>query len=72
MSINLTDSANYFKNLPHQAKKQVKRKLEDLIDEKPGFLLQNGLENLLKYLTDSGFYANIEEVKQFALEINKI
>ena len=52
------------KNLPHQAKKQVKRKLEDLIDEKPGFLLQNGLENLLKYLTDSGFYANIEEVKK--------
>jgi MoaA/NifB/PqqE/SkfB family radical SAM enzyme len=52
------------KNLPHQAKKQVKRKLEDLIDEKPGFLLQNGLENLLKYLTDPGFYANIEEVKK--------
>jgi MoaA/NifB/PqqE/SkfB family radical SAM enzyme len=59
------------KNLPHKAKKQVKRKLEDLIDEKPGFILQNSLENLLKYLTGPGFYANIDEVKRQIQIIDK-
>ena len=52
------------KNLDDRSKKMVRRKLEDLIDEKPGFLLQNGLENSLKYLTEPGFYANIKEVKR--------
>jgi len=52
------------KNLDQKSKKEVKRKLEDLIDDKPGFLLQNGLENSLKYLTEPGFYANIKEVKR--------
>jgi hypothetical protein len=45
--------------------------LEDLIDEKPGFILQNSLENLLKYLTGPGFYANIDEVKRQIQIIDK-
>ena len=66
-----TPSYLNIKNLPHKAKKQVKRKLEDLIDEKPGFILQNSLENLLKYLTGPGFYANIDEVKRQIQIIDK-
>ena len=59
-----TPSYLNIKNLPYEAKKQVKRKLEDLIDEKPGFLLQNSLENVLNYLTADGFHANIELVRK--------
>ena len=34
------------------------------IAEKPGFLLQNSYENVLSYLTDTKFNANIELTKQ--------
>ena len=34
------------------------------IDKKPGFLLQNSLENVLSYLTDTEFHANIESTRQ--------
>ena len=34
--------------------------LKEEINKKPGFLYQNSLENILSYLTDTKFYANIE------------
>ena len=34
------------------------------IDKKPGFLLQNSYENVLNYLTQTDFHANIELTKQ--------
>ena len=34
-------------------------------------MLQNSLENLLKYLTGPGFYANIDEVKRQIQIIDK-
>ena len=40
--------------------KNARTSLEMLINEKPGFLYQNSLENILSYLTDTKFHANIE------------
>jgi hypothetical protein len=34
------------------------------VSKKPGFLLQNSYENIISYLTDTKFYANIELTKQ--------
>lgn len=47
-------------NLPKQTLEKCKKKLQEEIDKKPGFLLQNSLENCLSYLTDTDFSANIE------------
>jgi len=51
-------------NLPKPVLDRAKKNLQDAIDEKPGFFLQNGWENCLSYLTDTKFYANIETTKE--------
>jgi MoaA/NifB/PqqE/SkfB family radical SAM enzyme len=51
-------------NLPNQVMTECKKLLKNTINEKPGFLLQNSLENVLRYLTETKFYANIESTKQ--------
>jgi len=50
------------KHLPENIKKEVITIFENKINEKPGFYLQNSLENCLKYLTQTGFHANIKLV----------
>tara|TARA_Y100000992_G_C20920976_1_gene329854 strand:- start:168 stop:527 length:360 start_codon:yes stop_codon:yes gene_type:complete len=47
-------------NLPKVQLEKCKDELKMLIAEKPGFLYQNSLENILSYLTDTKFHANIE------------
>ena len=47
-------------NLPKVRLEKCKDELKMLIAEKPGFLYQNSLENILSYLTDTKFHANIE------------
>ena len=51
-------------NLPQTQLEKCKKKLQQEIDTKPGFLLQNSLENILQYLTETKFHANIELTKQ--------
>jgi len=51
-------------NLPDEELELCKKDLGSIIDKKPGFLLQNSLENILTYLTETKFYANIEATKQ--------
>lgn len=51
-------------NLPQTQLEKCKEKLQQEIDTKPGFLLQNSLENILQYLTETKFHANIELTKQ--------
>ena len=51
-------------NLPESIKKECMKLFQNTIDQKPGFLLQNSLENVLRYLTETKFYANIESTKQ--------
>ena len=50
------------KHLPQKILNEVINILKTKINEKPGFYLQNSLENCLKYLTENDFYANIELV----------
>jgi MoaA/NifB/PqqE/SkfB family radical SAM enzyme len=47
-------------NLPDAQLEKCKDQLKMIIGQKPGFLYQNSLENILSYLTDTKFYANIE------------
>ena len=51
-------------NLPKQILKQLKELLKEKINEKPGFLLENSYQNLLQYLTETKFYANIDVTKK--------
>lgn len=51
-------------NLPKPILNQCKKMFQEAIDKKPGFLLQNSLENVLSYLTDTEFHANIESTRQ--------
>ena len=51
-------------NLPKQILNECKILFQKQIDKKPGFLLQNSYENVLSYLTDTSFHANIELTKQ--------
>ena len=51
-------------NLPNTILDQCKKMFQEAIDKKPGFLLQNSLENVLSYLTDTEFHANIESTRQ--------
>ena len=51
-------------NLPKQILKQLKELLKEKINEKPGFLLENSYQNLLQYLTETKFYANIDVTKR--------
>lgn len=43
---------------------EIKNNLKTMINQKPGFLLENSLENILNYLTETKFHANIEATKQ--------
>ena len=51
-------------NLPKQILNQLKELLQEKINEKPGFLLENSYQNLLQYLTETKFYANIDVTKK--------
>ena len=51
-------------NLPKQILDQLKELLKEKINEKPGFLLENSYQNLLQYLTETKFYANIDVTKR--------
>lgn len=51
-------------NLPADEIENCKEALRKEIDTKPGFLYQNSLENILSYLTDTKFCANIEATKE--------
>ena len=51
-------------NLPKQILDQLKELLKEKINEKPGFLLENSYQNLLQYLTETKFYANIDVTKK--------
>ena len=51
-------------NLPKKVLNECKTLFQKQIDKKTGFLLQNSYENVLSYLTDTKFHANIETTKQ--------
>ena len=51
-------------NLPKKVLNECKTLYQKQIDKKTGFLLQNSYENVLSYLTDTKFHANIEATKQ--------
>jgi MoaA/NifB/PqqE/SkfB family radical SAM enzyme len=51
-------------NLPKKLLNECKTLFQTQIDKKPEFLLQNSYENVLSYLTDTKFHANIEHTKQ--------
>jgi len=51
-------------NLPTPILEQCKTMFKNAINDKPGFLLQNSLENVLSHLTETEFHANIESTKQ--------
>ncbi len=50
-------------NLPDTELEKCKDELQTRINQRPGFLYQNSLENILAYLTDTKFYANIQATK---------
>ena len=50
-------------NLPKNILKNCEKELKAHIDNKPGFLLQNSLENILQYLTETEFHANIQSTR---------
>ena len=51
------------KHLPQKILNEVIDILKTKINKKPGFYLQNSLENCLKYLTQTDFHANIDLVR---------
>ena len=51
------------KHLPQKILNEIIDILKTKINEKPGFYLQNSLENCLKYLTQTNFHANIDLVR---------
>ena len=59
------------KHLPENIKKEVITIFENKINEKPGFYLQNSLENCLKYLTQTDFHVNIELVHNEIKKMDK-
>lgn len=58
-------------NLPKNILDECKKLFQDEIDKKPGFLLQNSYENVLSYLTETEFHANIELTKQELLQMDQ-
>ena len=50
-------------NLPTVIINELIGILKNKINDKPGFLLENGYQNLLQYLTETKFYANIDNTK---------
>ena len=51
------------KHLPQKILNEIIDILKTKINKKPGFYLQNSLENCLKYLTQTDFHANIDLVR---------
>ena len=51
-------------NLPTKILDTCRALFKEQIDKKPGFLLQNSYENVLSYLTETEFHANIESTRQ--------
>jgi len=58
-------------NLPNKVLDECKDLFQNQIDQKPGFLLQNSYENVLSYLTDTTFHANINNTKQELQKMDK-
>ena len=58
-------------HLPKNIKEEVITIFENKINEKPGFYLQNSLENCLKYLTQTDFHVNIELVHNEIKKMDK-
>lgn len=58
-------------NLPKQTLDECIKLFQKEISAKPGFLLQNSYENVLSYLTETDFHANIELTKQRLLSMDK-
>jgi len=59
-----TPDALNIHNLPKNILDQCKLLFQKHIDAKPGFLLQNSYENVLYYLTETDFHANIDNTRQ--------
>ena len=59
------------KHLPQKILNEVINILKTKINEKPGFYLQNSLENCLKHLTQTGFHANIDLVRYNIEKLDK-
>ena len=51
-------------NLPKHIIQSLLLILKNKINQNPGFLLQNGYENLVQHLTDYKFHANIHTIKK--------
>jgi len=51
-------------NLPTYIINELIGILKNKINEKPGFLLENSYQNLLQYLTETEFYANIDNTQK--------
>jgi hypothetical protein len=51
-------------NLPKQIIQDLTHILKKKINEKPGFLLENSYQNLLQHLTETEFYANIDNTQK--------
>ena len=58
-------------NLPKQTLDECIKLFQKEISAKPGFLLQNSYENVLSYLTETDFHANIEHTRQFLNSMDK-
>jgi hypothetical protein len=58
-------------NLPKKILKECADLFRKEIDRRPGFLLQNSYENVLSYLTETDFHANIEHTRQFLNSMDK-
>lgn len=58
-------------NLPRNVVQECIDLFQKEINSKPGFLLQNSYENVLSYLTEADFHANIEQTKQFLITMDK-
>jgi len=59
------------KHLPKNIKEEVITMFENKISAQPGYYLQNSLENCLKYLTQTGFHANIDLVRYNIEKLDK-
>ena len=68
--LTLPDTLNVL-NLPDSILKKLEDRFKREIEKKPGFLLQNSLENCLSYLTNTKFHANIEATLVRLKEMDK-
>ena len=58
-------------NLPKKTLDECIALFQKEINANPGFLLQNSYENVLSYLTETDFHANIELTKQRLISMDK-